>query len=152
MDTASFEPRDPNFAARVRNSFLRQGAMAHLGVEFAAIEAGRCELRLPYRPEVGQQHGYFHGGVVGTLADTAGGYAAFSLMAAEASILTVEYKLNLLAPAEGELLIAIGRVIKPGRTLTISSVEVFVERAGRRTLCALMQQTLMAIHGRHDPA
>jgi uncharacterized protein (TIGR00369 family) len=152
MDTPLFEPRDPGYAQRVRASFARQGAMAFLGVEFTAIEPGFCELRLPYRPQVGQQHGYFHGGVVGTLADTAGGYAAFSLMAAEASILTVEYKLNLLAPAEGELLVAQGRVVKPGRTLTISSVETYVEKAGRRTLCALMQQTLMAIHGRHDPA
>jgi uncharacterized protein (TIGR00369 family) len=126
--------------------------MAYLGVQIGALEPGHCELRLPFRAEISQQHGYFHGGVVGTLADTAGGYAAYTLMAAEASILTVEYKLNLLAPADGELLIAMARVVKPGRTLSISSAEVYVEKGGQRTLCALMQQTLMAIHGRHDPA
>lgn len=152
MRDHSFDPRDPEFDARVRRSFARQGAMAFLGVEIGALGPGHCELRLPFRAEIAQQHGYFHGGIVGMLADTAGGYAAYTLMAAEASILTAEYKINLLAPAEGELLIAQGRVIKPGRTLSISAAEVYVEKSGRRTLCALMQQTLMAIHGRHDPA
>ncbi len=126
--------------------------MAFLGVEIALLEPGRCTLALRFRPELAQQHGYFHGGLVGALADTAGGYAAYTLMAAEASILTAEYKINLLAPAEGELLLAQGCVVKPGRTLSISTAEVYVEKHGRRTLCALMQQTLMAIHGRSDPA
>ncbi len=152
MRDLNFDPRDPDFDARVRRSFARQGAMAFLGIQIGALSPGHCELRLPFRPEITQQHGYFHGGMVGMLADTAGGYAAYTLMAAEASILTAEYKINLLAPAEGELLIAQGRVVKPGRTLSVSAAEVYVEKGGRRTLCALMQQTLMAIHGRHDPA
>ncbi|CAG1000673.1 acyl-CoA thioesterase [Burkholderiales bacterium] len=152
MTQAGFEVRDPDYDARVRRSFARQGAMAFLGVEIALLEPGRCTLALHFRPELAQQHGYFHGGLVGALADTAGGYAAYTLMGAEASILTAEYKINLLAPAEGELLLAQGRVVKPGRTLSISTAEVYVEKHGRRTLCALMQQTLMAIHGRSDPA
>lgn len=152
MRDLSFEPHDPDFDARVRRSFGRQGAMAFLGVEIGALMPGHCQLRLAHRPELAQQHGYFHGGIVGMMADTAGGYAAYTLMAAQASILTAEYKINLLAPADGELLVAEGRVVKPGRTLSISTAEVFVEKGGRRTLCALMQQTLIAIHGRHDPA
>ncbi len=152
MRELNFEPRDPDFDTRVRRSFGRQGAMAFLGVEIGDLSPGRCQLRVSYRPELGQQHGFFHGGIVGMLADTSGGYAAYTLMAAEASILTAEYKINLLAPAEGELLVAEGRVVKPGRTLSISTAEVYVEKGGRRTLCALMQQTLIAIHGRHDPA
>jgi uncharacterized protein (TIGR00369 family) len=104
-----FEPGNPAFAARVRESFGRQGAMALLGAELLRVEAGACEIRLPYRPALSQQHGYFHGGIVGTIADSAGGYAAFTLMPADASVLTVEYKLNMLAPGDGDWLSARAR-------------------------------------------
>src|SRR5690349_13792470 len=98
--------------------------MAFLGAELARVEPGLVEIALPYRAELTQQHGFFHGGIVSTIADTAGGYAAFTLFPADASILTVEYKINLVAPADGERLVARGRVLKPGRTLTVCEFEV----------------------------
>ena len=102
------------------------------------------------RPEVSQQHGYVHAGVVSAIVDTAGGYAGFTLFPADSSVLTVEFKLNLLAPAAGERLVAEGFVVKSGRTLTIARGEVHAEARGRRTLVALMQQTLMTMHGKSD--
>ena len=92
----------------------------------------------------------FHGGVVGMIADSAGGYAGFSLMPADATVLTVEYKINFMAPADGERLVARGRVTKPGRTLTVTQVDVVVVRGGTEHLCATMLQTLMTMAGRHD--
>jgi len=141
---------DPDFRRRVADSFGRQGAMAHLGAELVRVDPGAVEIRLPYRPEVGQQHGFFHGGIVATIGDSAGGYAGYSLMPAGSSVLTVEYKINMVAPAKGDLLVARGRVIKSGRTLTVCAVEVFAVDAGRETLCAAMQQTLICLADRSD--
>jgi uncharacterized protein (TIGR00369 family) len=157
MDTpehisTAFEARDPAFAARVRASFARQRIMALLGAELARIEPGFCEIRLPFKETLCQQHGFFHGGVIGTIADSAGGYAGFSLMPADASVLTVEYKLNLLAPADGDYLTARGQVIKPGRTLVVSRADVMVRKDGRERLCATLLQTLMTMHGHQDEA
>jgi uncharacterized protein (TIGR00369 family) len=143
-------PPDPNYARRVADSFARQGAMTHLGALLSSVAPGLVEIRLPYRPEVAQQHGFFHGGIVATIGDSAGGYAGYSMMPADASILTVEYKINLVAPAKGDELVARGRVVKPGRTLTICTVEVFAVDRGRETLCAVMQQTLICLQGRPD--
>ncbi len=143
-----FEAKDPDFAERVRKSFAAQGIMDHIGAKLTLIEPGACEIELPYSDAVSQQHGFFHGGVIGTIADSAGGYAAFGLMDAEDGILTVEYKLNLMAPADGNLLIARGRVLRPGRTLTVTRAEVGVVKDGREVACAAMQQTLMRIVGR----
>jgi uncharacterized protein (TIGR00369 family) len=105
---------------RVRASFARQGIMGHLSAMLTEVKPGYCEIRLPFRPELSQQHGYFHGGVIGTLGDSAGGYAAFTLMPTDAGVLTVEYKMKLLAPGDGRWLIARGRVIKAGRSLVVS--------------------------------
>lgn len=146
----SFLPSDPDFAARVRASFARQGFMRSLGAELAVVEPGFCEIRLPFREDLGQQHGLFHAGALGAIADSAGGYAAYTLMGAGDSVLSVEYKLNLLAPGRGELAIARARVVRPGRTLTVCQVEVFVVRDGVETLCALMQQTLIRLADRPD--
>ncbi len=146
----SFEPAFAGYAARVRASFARQGAMALLGAELATVEPGYCAIVLVPRPEVSQQHGYVHAGIVSAIVDSAGGYAGFSLFPETASVLTVEFKLNLLAPADGERLVAEGFVVKPGRTLSITRGEVHAERAGRRALVALMQQTLMVMHGKAD--
>jgi uncharacterized protein (TIGR00369 family) len=146
----AFVPPLAAFRERVRASFARQGAMATLGARLVAVEPGYCALELTPRPEVAQQHGYVHAGVVAALVDTAGGYAGFTLFPDGASVLTVEFKLNLLAPAQGERLIAEGFVVKQGRTLTITRGEVHGERGGKRTLCALMQQTLMTMHGKAD--
>ena len=143
-----FEATDPDFAERVRKSFDAQGIMDHIGATLTLIEPGVCEIELPYSDAVSQQHGFFHGGVIGTIADSAGGYAAFGLMDAEDGILTVEYKLNLMAPADGDLLVARGQVVRAGRTLTVARAEVGVVKNGVEVACAAMQQTLMRIVGR----
>ena len=145
-----FTATDPDFAERVRKSFDAQGIMDHIGATLTLIEPGVCEIELPYSDAVSQQHGFFHGGVIGTLADSAGGYAAFGLMDAEDGILTVEYKLNLMAPADGDLLVARGQVVRAGRTLTVARAEVGVVKNGVEVACAAMQQTLMRIVGRAE--
>ncbi|HSE77355.1 MAG TPA: PaaI family thioesterase [Alphaproteobacteria bacterium] len=147
---ATFTPLDPDYAARVRGSFARQAVMAFIGAELADVRPGYCEIRLRHRPELTQQHGYVHGGIVGTIGDSAGGYAAFTLMPADAAVLTVEYKLNLIAPADGELLIARGRVVKPGRTLTVAQFEVAAVKGGIERITATALQTLMCLAGRPD--
>jgi uncharacterized protein (TIGR00369 family) len=147
---SQFTPRNPGYADRVRASFARQGAMKTIGAELVAIEPGYCSIALVPRPEIAQQHGYVHAGIVAAIADAAGGYAGFSLFPAGASVLTVEFKLNLIAPAEGDRLIAEGFVVKPGRTLTVTRGEVHAERSGERLLVAIMQQTLMVMHGQPD--
>jgi uncharacterized protein (TIGR00369 family) len=146
----SFVAPNPAFEARVRDSFARQAAMRFIGARLAEVVPGRCTIELPVHAELTQQHGFVHGGIVGMIADSAGGYSAFSLMPADVSVLTVEYKINLVAPARGELLVAVGEVVKPGRTLSITRVEVFARETGRETLIATMQQTLMAMHGVAD--
>jgi uncharacterized protein (TIGR00369 family) len=147
-----FQAPDADFAARVRASFDRQRIMQLLGAELARIEPGVCEITLPFKETLCQQHGFFHGGVIGTIADSAGGYAGYSLMPADSSVLTVEYKLNLLAPADGDRLTARGQVVRPGRTLVVSRADVVVHKGGRETLCATLLQTLMTLHGRSDAA
>lgn len=107
---------DPNFAERTRASFARQAIMQLLGAEMREVEAGRVLIALPFKPELTQQHGFFHGGATATIADSAGGYAGFTLFGPGESVLTVEFKLNLIAPADGDCLYAEGRVKKPGRT------------------------------------
>src|SRR5512144_1300170 len=114
---AAFTPANPDYAERVRASFARQGAMKTLGALLMAVEPGYCAIALTPRPEVAQQHGYVHAGVVSAIVDSAGGYAGFTLFPASASVLTVEFKLNLVAPAAGERLVAEGVVVKPRRTL-----------------------------------
>jgi uncharacterized protein (TIGR00369 family) len=149
-DTPTFEPKDPRYATRVRESFARQGAMRLIGAELIDVAPGYCAIGLVPRPEVAQQHGYVHAGMIGAIVDSAGGYAGFTLFPPDASVLTVEYKLNLLAPATGDRLVALGFVVKSGRTLAITRGEVHAERGGKRSLVALMQQTLMVMHGKPD--
>jgi uncharacterized protein (TIGR00369 family) len=139
------EPADPGFAERCRASFARQRAMALIGARMARIAPGRCEIELPFRPDLTQQKGYVHGGIVGMIADTACGYAAYSLMPASASLVTVEYKINIVAPGRGERLLARAEVIKSGRTLSITRGEVYADLDGAQSLCAVMQQTLMML-------
>jgi len=146
----SFVVANPDFADRVRGSFARQAAMQLIGARLTEVEPGRCVIELPVRADLTQQHGFVHGGVVGMIADSAGGYAGFTLMPADASVLTVEYKINMLAPAAGDLLIASGEVLKPGRTLSIVRADVVAVQGDRRTRVATMQQTLMVMHGVAD--
>jgi uncharacterized protein (TIGR00369 family) len=146
----SFTPAFADFEARVRQSFARQGAMALVGAELGEIRPGYCEIALLPRPEVSQQHGYVHAGILATLVDTAGGYAGYTLFPEDSSVLTVEFKLNLLAPARGERIVAEGFVVKPGRTLAITRGEVHAERDGERVLVAMMQQTLIVMRGKAE--
>jgi uncharacterized protein (TIGR00369 family) len=141
---------DPHFAERVRASFALQHAMALIRATIPLIEHGRTEIHLPHWQGVEQQHGFVHGGVVGMIADSAAGYAAMTMVAPTASVLTVEYKMNLVAPADGEQLIARGKVMRPGRTLIVTQAEVFAVKEGREALCALMQQTIMVMHGKTE--
>lgn len=141
---------DPHFVERIRASFERQQAMALIRATLPLVERGRTEIHLPHWPGVEQQHGFVHGGVVGMIADSAAGYAAMTLVSPAASVLTVEYKMNLVAPADGEQLIAVGRVVRPGRTLIVTQAEVFAVKDGRQTPCALMQQTIMVMHGKSE--
>lgn len=142
LDTANVQ--------RVRDSFDRQGLMTHLGATLTEIRRGLVVIRLPYRAELTQQHGYFHAGGTSAIADSAGGYAGFTLFPPDSSVLTVEFKLNLLNPAEGEALEATGRVVKSGRTLTVCTLEVEAICAGRRIPVAIGQQTLICLAGRPD--
>ncbi len=148
--TGKYKPIDPNFEERIRNSFARQPFMDFIKAKLVEIRPGYCEIHLPYREELSQQHGFFHAGVIGTIADNAGGYAAYSLMPADSTVLTVEYKLNLLSPGNGDLLIGRGQVIKSGRTLTICRSDIVVMKDGRENLCAIAIVTLMNLAGKPD--
>jgi uncharacterized protein (TIGR00369 family) len=150
MKDSTFVAKDPGYAQRVRESFARQGAMTLIGAEMTELAPGYCAISIRPKPEILQQHGYVHAGIVATIVDSAGGYAGFTLFPADSSVLTVEFKLNLLAPANGDRLVAEGFVIKPGRTLAITRGEVHAETGGKRTLVALMQQTLIVMHGKPD--
>ncbi len=143
-----FQPQDPNFQNRVRASFARQRVMQTLGIEIARLEPGEIELTMPHDPAYTQQHGFMHAGIVAAALDSACGYAAFSLMPAEAAVLTVEFKTNLLAPAKGERFLFRGRVIKTGRTLTVCEAEAVALAGDEERLVATMTGTLMALFDR----
>lgn len=147
---AGLDTPNPKFAERVAESFERQPFMAKIGAKLGNVEPGFAEISLPYRDDLSQQHGFFHGGVVGTLADNACGYAAFTLADADSSILTVEYKLNLMAPAIGDSLVARARVVRPGRTLVVAQADVFAIRGDREKTVATALATLMLMAGMTD--
>ena len=147
-----FDPRSPDYAARVTDSFHRQGFMRYIGAELANVTPGFCEIRLPYREELCQQHGFFHGGVIAAIADNAAGYAAFSLMEADSSVLTVEFKLNLLCPGAGEEMVARGEVVRAGKALTVCRSDVFGVKGDEEKHCATALVTLMTLPGRADEA
>ncbi len=114
------------------------------------VEYGRTEIHLPHWDGVEQQHGFVHGGVVGMIADSAAGYAAMTTVPVSASVLTVEFKMNLVACADGDKLIARGQVVRAGRTLIVTKAEVFAVKDGKESLCALMQQTIMVMDGKAE--
>lgn len=147
-----FQPQDEAYAERVRESFGLQRAMTLIGAQLAVVEPGYTEIHLAHRAEITQQHGYIHGGIVGMIADNAGGYAANTLTPADSSVLTVEYKLNIVAPADGERLVARGEVVRPGRTLIVTRADVYAVKHEQWTLCAVMQQTIMVMHGKKERA
>ena len=149
MSTA-FQAQDPNFAERVRESFSRQAAMATLGATLAEVVPGRVAIELPWAAHLTQQHGFLHAGMVASALDSACGYASFSLMPAEAAVLTIEFKINLLAPAQGQRFRMVGTVIKPGRTVTFAEGHAYALQDGREKLVATMGCTLMTVLGRDN--
>lgn len=145
-----FQARNPQWEARVRESFARQPFMATIGGSIEALAPGRCRLALPMRSDLAQQRGFLHGGVTAALADTAGGFAAYSLMPENSAPLTVELKINLMSPAVGERFIADARVLRPGKTLTIVEVDVSAQQGGESKLIARMLATMICIENTPD--
>ncbi len=145
-----YKPVDPDFKKKVQDSFYRQPFMELIGAELTKIEPGECEISLPFQPGLTQQHGYFHAGVIGTLADNGAGYAAFSLMAKDASVLTIEYKLNLVSPGTGDSLLGCSQVLRHGKTITVCRSDVFGVSGDQRKLCATALVTIMTMAGMKD--
>lgn len=142
-------PRDPDFASRVRASFGRQAAMDTLGARLETVEAGRVVIELPFSTRLTQQHGFLHAGIVATALDSACGYAASTLMPADAGVLTIEFKINLMAPAQGRLFRMVGTVAKPGRTVTFTEGQAWaIDEQGGEKLVATLSATLMTVTGR----
>jgi uncharacterized protein (TIGR00369 family) len=139
-------------AARIEASFAKQAFMTTIGARLIRIAAGEVDIGLAVTAHLTQQHGFVHAGAVATIADSACGYAALTVMPAGAGVLTAEFKINLLAPAAGERLVARGRVVKAGRTLTLAAAEVFAISAGAEKLCAMMTATCMTMAGREGIA
>lgn len=140
-----FKPRSSNYLKKVTESFNNQKFMGFINAKLIEVKPGFCEIHLPFNENLTQQHGFFHAGVIGAIADNAAGYAALSLMEDTSSILTVEFKLNLLVPAKGDLLIVKGAVLKNGKTLTICRSEVYIVNEGIEKLCAASQTTLIEL-------
>ncbi len=138
-------PLDPDFLSRVRENFAKQQVMNLLEARLIHLAPGECAIALPYRENLTQQHGYFHAGITATIADSAGGYAAFTLFPPRSNVLSVEFKINLIAPANGEMITAHARVVKHGRTLTVVEFDVFVLRDGEEHRCAIGLQTVMCV-------
>ena len=140
-----FLAQDPAFDQRVRTSFDRQSLNHTIGARLTRVAAGDVEIEVPFREGLGQQHGFMHGGIVSAIVDSAGGYAALSLTPPGTEVLTVEFKINFVAPAKGERIVARGRVTKPGRTLTVCAGDVFAVDRGEERLVATMLQTMMTV-------
>jgi uncharacterized protein (TIGR00369 family) len=142
------KPDADSIETRIRSSFDKQGLMRTLGATLGRVAAGEVEVVLVPTPAVSQQHGFVHAGAVSAIADNAAGYAALTTMPVDRGVLTTEFKINLLAPATGERIVARGKVVKAGRTLTLAQAEVFAEAQGKQRLVAFLTATLMSIEGR----
>lgn len=145
---AAIEP-DTDYEQRVRTSFARQKVMATIGAELTSVTPGIVEIELPYAPELTQQHGFLHAGIISTALDSACGYAAYSMMPADAAVLTIEFKINLLAPGRGERFLFRGSVTKPGRTIVVADGQAYAFLPdGETRLIATMTGTMMTVTGR----
>ncbi|PKV50323.1 uncharacterized protein (TIGR00369 family) [Aquimarina sp. MAR_2010_214] len=145
-----FEPKSDTYKKKVKESFERQQFMKLINAQLIDVQPGYCEIHVPYHSSLTQQHGFFHAGIISTIADNTAGYAGFSLMEENSSVLTVEFKINLMAPGDGELLIGKSSVLKNGRTLTICKSEVFIIKNGVEKLCAAAQLTLIELKNSSD--
>lgn len=143
-----FKPADEDYQTKVHNSFDRQEIMKTVNASILAVRPGEVEIQFPYHKKLTQQHGFIHAGIVSTVLDSACGYAAFSLMPAEAAVLTIEFKINLLSPAKGEQFRAVGTVKKPGRNITVTQGELFSYEGGEQKLLATMVGTIMSVYNR----
>jgi uncharacterized protein (TIGR00369 family) len=143
-----FASLPPDFDYRVRSSFAKQSVMNLIGAELVKVLPGEVEIIIPFRDDLAQQHGFMHGGIITTIVDSACGYAALSLMPTDASVLTVEFKVNFLSPAKGERFIARGKVVKLGQTIIVTSGEVFSLNENTQKLVALMTATMMVLQDR----
>jgi uncharacterized protein (TIGR00369 family) len=139
---------DPNFVERITTSFAKQGAMHTIGARLVRVQTGEVEIRLPMSAAISQQHGFLHAGMLSTALDSACGYASSTVMSADSGILTIEFKVNLMAPGDGEEFIMIGNVTKPGRTIVFAQGQAFAVKAGQQKLIATMSTTCMVITGR----
>ena len=148
MSTPRLEPRDPQFAQRVRESFVRQGAMHTLGARLALLEPGAVDIELDWSQALTQQHGFLHAGIISTALDSACGYAAFSLMPENAAILTIEFKVNLMSPGKGERFLFRGEITKPGSTIVVADGRGYAIGDGPAKLIASMTSTMMVVRGR----
>ncbi len=141
-----FKPSNQDFITEVENSFAKQALMKLIGAQLTRVEPGLIEISLPFRADLTQQNGYLHAGIVTTIADSACGYAAYTLMPAGSEVLSVEFKVNLLRPAKGSGFVAVAEVLKPGRTLTVVRSDVFaIDDGGTRELVATMLGTMMCL-------
>jgi uncharacterized protein (TIGR00369 family) len=147
---SSFKPRNPQWEQRVRESFARQTFMTLIGGEIASLAPGACSVALKARPDLCQQRGFLHGGVTTALADTAAGFSAYSLMPEGSAPLTVELKINLMSPAVGDRFVAKGKVLRPGRTLTVVEVDVEAEADRQSKLIARMLATMICLENTSD--
>ncbi|GAA4276253.1 PaaI family thioesterase [Aquimarina mytili] len=145
-----FQPKTKNYKTKVEESFERQQFMKLINAKLIAVQPGYCEIHVPYDSNLTQQHGFFHAGVISTIADNTAGYAGFSLMEENSSVLTVEFKINLMSPGDGELLIGKSHVIKNGRTLTICKSDVYIVKNNKEKLCASAQLTLIELKNSPD--
>ena len=143
-----FTPQDTNFETSVRSSFARQKVMETIGASLVRVVPGEVEIELPFRDDLTQQHGYLHAGIVTAVVDSACGYAAFSLLPRGSEVLSIEYKINFVSPAQGERIIARGRVIRSGRNVTVCTGEAFALHNGEEKLVAAMLATMMNLHER----
>jgi uncharacterized protein (TIGR00369 family) len=144
----AFAPADADFEARVRASFARQAVMATLGATLERVGPGEVEIALPHRADLAQQHGFLHAGILATILDSACGYSAYSLMPADAAVLSIEFKINLLAPARGERFVARARVVRAGRNVTVCEAEGWAIAGGEEKRVAIMTGTMMCLRDR----
>jgi uncharacterized protein (TIGR00369 family) len=142
------EPRDPNYASRVRKSFQKQRLMTTMGAILEKVAPGEVDIRLPFRDDLTQQHGFLHAGTIAAVADSACGYAALSLMPSDAGVLSIEFKVNMLAPAKGDVIVARGEVIRAGKTIMVCRADVYSVLGTEEKLIAAMQGTMMVVTGR----
>lgn len=141
----NFETPDPNVEAKIRASFARQGLMTNIGARLSSILPGEVEIEVAWREDITQQQGFVHGAIIAAIVDTACGYAAFSLMPPNVEVVTVEFKINFIAPAVGDKMIARGSVTKAGKTLTVCAGDAFAVKEGKEKLVATLQATMMAV-------